>query len=98
MQAFVSEYAVTDPSQKGGTYGTPSTFGGALAEAAFLLSLERNRHVLLVLYYVSLLYHSIASSNPCTDLTIESLDCFCHKLNLYQLKMYVNGTCGWARS
>ena len=42
QQAFVSEYAVTYPKElvKNGT------FEGALAEAAFLLSLEQNRHAI----------------------------------------------------
>ncbi|KAJ8449143.1 hypothetical protein Cgig2_004198 [Carnegiea gigantea] len=48
-KAFVSEYAVTDPKEKVGN----GTFGGALAEAAFLLSLERNRHALDVVEMVS---------------------------------------------
>jgi len=39
--AFVSEYAVTQPAYQ----VRNGTFGAALAEAAFLLSLERNRHV-----------------------------------------------------
>ena len=53
----MSEYAVTDPKEKVGN----GTFGGALAEAAFLLSLERNRHVPLNLHYVPLLRRSISS-------------------------------------
>jgi len=39
--AFVSEYAVTQPAWQ----VRNGTFGAALGEAAFLLSLERNRHV-----------------------------------------------------
>ncbi|KAL2936662.1 Alpha-L-arabinofuranosidase 1, partial [Bienertia sinuspersici] len=42
-KAFVSEYAVTQPSDKVGN----GTFKSALAEAAFLLSLEENRHNVL---------------------------------------------------
>ncbi|KAL2936092.1 Alpha-L-arabinofuranosidase 1, partial [Bienertia sinuspersici] len=48
-KAFVSEYAAfkqTNPS--GPFYGGTGTFKGALAEAAFLLSLEQNRHVSLI--------------------------------------------------
>lgn len=40
-KAFVSEYAATYPFQIG-------TFEGALAEAAFLLSLEQNRYILVI--------------------------------------------------
>jgi len=71
----VSEYAVTDPREKVGH----GTFGGALAEAAFLLSLERNRHVLSILYNVPLLRHSVSSPHTLrldalADLTIESFN------------------------
>lgn len=49
-KAFVSEYAVTDPKEKVGN----GTFGGALAEAAFLLSLEKNSDVVGMVSYAPL--------------------------------------------
>ncbi|KAL9243266.1 hypothetical protein vseg_017174 [Gypsophila vaccaria] len=48
-KAFVSEYAVTSPN-----YIKDGTFGGALAEAAFLLSLERNSDVVEMVSYAPL--------------------------------------------
>ncbi|KNA25400.1 hypothetical protein SOVF_006930, partial [Spinacia oleracea] len=46
-KAFVSEYAVTYPEEK----MMNGTFGGALAEAAFLLSLEQNSDVVEMVSY-----------------------------------------------
>ncbi|KAL9239571.1 hypothetical protein vseg_013880 [Gypsophila vaccaria] len=49
-KAFVSEYAVTDPRAE----VINGTFKGALAEAAFLLSLERNSDVVEMVSYAPL--------------------------------------------
>ncbi|KAL9239572.1 hypothetical protein vseg_013881 [Gypsophila vaccaria] len=48
-KAFVSEYAVTDPN-----YIKDGNFEGALAEAAFLLSLEKNSDVVEMVSYAPL--------------------------------------------
>ncbi|KAL9228453.1 hypothetical protein vseg_004036 [Gypsophila vaccaria] len=48
-KAFVSEYAVTDPN-----YIKDGNFKGALAEAAFLLSLEKNSDVVEMVSYAPL--------------------------------------------
>ncbi|KAK9747961.1 hypothetical protein RND81_02G026800 [Saponaria officinalis] len=49
-KAFVSEYAVTEP----GNVVKDGTFKGALAEAAFLLSLEKNSDVVEMVSYAPL--------------------------------------------
>ncbi|XP_074284523.1 alpha-L-arabinofuranosidase 1-like [Silene latifolia] len=49
-KAFVSEYAVTDPKDK----VINGTFKGALAEAAFLLSLEKNSDIVEMVSYAPL--------------------------------------------
>lgn len=61
LQAFVSEYAVHgDDTGSGNLYK-------ALAEAAFLLGLERNRHLPLTIYYNLQFYRKIIS---------DELNCF----------------------